>query len=263
MSFRVMKFKILYSFLTLLFILLATEFSVRLLQMAPPIIINNPKWNFVADPYLPYKQRPFSVISGRSGTDEYDVEYKHNSLGIRDVEHTIDKPANTFRILGLGDSFTYGQGAPFEDTYLYRLETMLNKRKGNHPNVEIIKAGIPRFFPEAERILLEHYGLKYSPDLILVGFLPNDVADTFLGIDAVKVSEDGGYLLPKEIGETGKWLYFNSHLSRIILRKYIIFKERRFRFSEIFKPDGFHEKDWQRVESEYRKMIKVSEKADN
>ncbi|MHA2131842.1 MAG: SGNH/GDSL hydrolase family protein [Promethearchaeota archaeon] len=179
-------------------------------------------------------------------------------MGFRDSEHTFIKPEGVFRILGLGDSFTYGQGAPFEDTYLYSLEKMLNQREGNHPEVEIIKAGIPRFFPEAERLLLEHYGLKYNPDLILVGFLPNDVADTFMGIDAVTVSEDGGYLLPKEIGKGGEWLYFNSHLARIILQKYISFKHRRFRFPEIYKPNGFHEKDWQKVESEYRKMIELS-----
>jgi hypothetical protein len=177
------------------------------------------------------------------------------------MEHTIEKPDGVFRILGLGDSFTYGQGASFEDTYLYRIEKMLNQREGNHPRFEIIKAGIPRFFPESERLLLEHYGLKYNPDLILVGFLPNDIADTFVGIDSITVSEDGGYLLPKEIGKIGKWLYFHSHLSRIILRKYIILKERRFRFSEIYKSDGFHEKDWLRVESEYKKMIEIARRS--
>lgn len=256
-----MKYKILYSFITVAIVLFAIEISVRFLHLAPPITITNPNWNFVADPYLPYKQRPFSVISGRSLTDEYNSEYKHNSEGFRDVEHTNTKPKGVYRILGLGDSFTYGQGAFVEETYLYRLEKMLNERKGKHPKVEIIKAGIPRYFPEAERILLEHYGLKYNPDLILIGFLPNDVIDTFLGIDSVKVSDKGGYLLPKEVGKTGEWLYLHSHISRIILRKYISFKSRQFRFSEIYKPDGFHEKDWQTVESEYKKMIEIATNA--
>lgn len=263
MSLSAMKFKILYLFFVLIFILIATEISVRLLHLASTI--TNPNWNFVNDPYLPYKQRPFSIIAGRSASNEYYSEYKHNSVGIRDIEHNIVKPEGVFRILGLGDSFTYGQGAPFEDTYLYRLEKMLNAREGNHPEIEIIKAGIPRFFPELERIFLEKYGLQYKPDLILIGFLPNDVADTFMGIDAVKVNEDG-YLIPKEakkFGKTGKWLYIHSHLSRIILGKYKSFRTKinRPRFPEIYKVNGYHEKDWRKVESEYRKMIEISARA--
>jgi lysophospholipase L1-like esterase len=256
-----MKRKVLYPVFLVVFVLIATEISVRLLHLAPSVTMNNPDWNFVADPYLPYKQRPFSVISGRSRTDEYDAEYRHNSKGFRDTEHSFAKPEGVFRIVGVGDSFTYGQGAQFEETYLYRLEKMLNQRGGNHPEVEIIKAGIPRYFPEAERLYLEHYGMKYKPDLILVGFLANDVIDTFLGIDAVTVSEDGGYLLPKEFGKIGVWLYFNSHLSRIILHKYRSYKNRRYRFSEVYKPDGFHEKDWQTVESEFGKMVELAGRA--
>ncbi len=45
--------------------------------------------------------------------------------------------------------------------------------------MEIIKAGIPRFFPRPERLLLEHEGHTFQPDLILVGFVPNDVMDTY------------------------------------------------------------------------------------
>lgn len=258
-----MKFKLLYLLYLVVFVVLAIEVSVQLLHLAPSI--TNPVWNFTSDPYLPYKPRPFSVISGRSHSNEYDAEYKHNSLGLRDTEHTIAKPDGTFRILGLGDSFTYGQGVNFEETYLYRLEKMLNERKENHPKVEIIKAGIPRFFPEPERILLEKYGLKYSLDLILIGFLPNDVTDTFLGIDAVKV-DDAGYLIQKEakgMGKIGKWLYIHSHLSRIILNKYMSSntKKRPVRFREIYKPDSYHEKDWQKLESEYEKIIAIANKA--
>jgi hypothetical protein len=90
--------------------------------------------------------------------------------GFRDVEHAREKPSGVFRILGLGDSFTYGALSPFEKSYLYRLEEALNRRPGTHPRVEIIKAGVSRYFPEPERILLEHYGVPFSPDLILVGF---------------------------------------------------------------------------------------------
>jgi lysophospholipase L1-like esterase len=260
-----MKFKILYLLFTAILVLLFLEVSIRLLHLAPKI--GQANLNYVKDPYLPFKQKPFSVVSGRSRTNEYDYVYKHNSLGFRDVEHSIEKPDGVFRILGLGDSFTYGQGASFEETYLYRLEKMLNEREGDHPRVEIIKAGMRRYFPEVERIFLERYGLRYQPDLILVAFVPNDVIDTFLGIDAVTVDEKGRFLKDKkarDVGKIGNWLYLHSHLCRIILHKYITYrniKNRQYRFSEIYKPNGFHEKDWRKLEDEYKKMIKIANQA--
>jgi len=75
-----------------------------------------------ATPTLPYLPRPLSVSSGRSSTDEYDFEYRHNSVGFRDGEHAQEKADGVFRILGLGDSFTYGVAAKLEETYLYLLE---------------------------------------------------------------------------------------------------------------------------------------------
>jgi len=256
-----MKNRVLYGIFVLIFIITALEVSIRLLHLAPKI--GEANLNYVKDPYLPFKQKPFSIVSGRSRTDEYNYVYKHNSLGFRDVEHPIKKPEGVFRILGLGDSFTYGQGADFEETYLYRLEKMLNERRGNHPRVEIIKAGMRRYFPEVERMFLEHYGLRYEPDLILIGFVPNDVIDTFLGLEAVELDEKGGFLksnLTAMYGTPITWLYMNSHLFRIILQRYLISRKKPYKFDEVYKPNGFHEKDWQEVEFQFRKIIEIAKK---
>jgi hypothetical protein len=164
--------------------------------------------------------------------------HRHNSLGFRDIEHACAKGEGVFRILGLGDSFTYGAGADFERTYLYRLEQMLNGRSGDHPRVEIIKAGVPRYYPQLERILLDRYGRAFSPDLVLVGFVPNDVIDTYLGVYAVTV-DPSGFLVTSEadeLGALGTLLYMNSHVLRVILKRYVDHQvPRKFRpeFDEI------------------------------
>jgi lysophospholipase L1-like esterase len=251
-------FVLFYIFCAGIFVALALEGLVRLFEIAPPLVTQY--GDYVSDPYLPYKPRPLSKLSGRSA--EFDFEYIHNSLGFRDVEHSLEKPEGTFRILGLGDSFTYGVGVAFEETYLYKLEEMLNNREGEHPTVEIIKAGIPRFFPEAERLLLEYYGLDFKPDLILIGFLPNDIIDTSLGIDAVRMSESGYLVKTGEIGEIASWLYVHSQVFRIIFRQYISLTQGKSSST----PDQLSEIDRLKVErkiaTEYTRIIELANQID-
>jgi hypothetical protein len=237
------------------------EGAVRSFAIAPAIEPQHGDFTRAGD--LPYSRKPLSRQTGRNTTDEFDYDYRHNSLGFRDVEHESVKGEGIFRILGLGDSFTYGVGAAFEDTYLFLLEKMLNERSGSHPRIEIIKVGIPRYFPETQRMLLEKYGLQFDPDLILVGFLPNDVIDTYFGLDAVVVDADG-YLKSRpaaELGWLGAEVYRRCHVCRAILRQYATWQVgRRYRprSDEIYQDGGFHEPDWKQIEHEYDKMAAIS-----
>jgi len=240
--------------------LTAVETAARLLSLAAPL--QGAYANYVTDAYLPYKPKPSSRMTGR--TDEFEYDYHHNRFGFRDVEHVIAKGEGTFRILGLGDSFTYGAGVAFEETYLYRLEAMVNMRPGIHPRVEVIKAGIPRYFPEPERVLLEKYGVQFRPNLVLVGFLPNDVIDTYQGLDAVTVDRSG-YLMTREakaLGQLGMQIYRYSHFGRVLLRRYVDWRIQRNYWppeDELFRTGGFHERDWAKIESEYDKMLAMTD----
>lgn len=161
----------------------AAELLVRLLEVGPEL--QRYHW-IVEDSVLPYRSRPQFIFSGRNWSDEYNFEHRGNSLGYRDVEHSLVKPIGTFRILGIGDSFTVGWGARQEESYLYLAEKWLNKREGNHPSVEIIKAGMAGYSPEAEVLLLEHEGLHFDPDLVVVGATANEIIDTYHGLEAVR-----------------------------------------------------------------------------
>jgi lysophospholipase L1-like esterase len=217
--------------------------------------------DFAADPHLPYKPRPESVRSGHSASGEFDFHYRHDAFGLREGERETHMGGGRFTLLVLGDSFTYGVGARFEETYPSRLETMLNDRSGALP-VEVVNAGIPGYFPEAERMFLEHYGKRWSPDLVLVGVLPNDVYDTALGVDAFRHHESG-YLLSAEAAEAGQFVILlgrHSRLFRTAFRAWIALRrlgENPPRWREIFKEDGLHERDWRKVENEFRKMISI------
>lgn len=259
-----LRFWIIYLSISLIFVSAALEGAVRLFKLAPPI--TDVLVHYEKDPLIPFKPKPNSMVSGRSSSEEFDFDYEHNSFGLRDVEHAAEKPEGVFRILGLGDSFTYGVGASFENTYLYRLERMLNEREGDHPMVEIVKAGIPSYYAEPERLFLQHYGVKYKPDIIIVGFLPNDVGDTYMGMDWLTVGTDS-YLKTRfgeSLGEFGTWLFINSHSARIVLLKIAYLKTVRERvpvWPEVYRGGGLHENEWKKVEAEYEKMIKIADDA--
>jgi hypothetical protein len=242
----------------------AVEVAVRLAGVAAPL---PPQYvDYVADDALPFRMAANAVRTNRpwpSG-DEFAFEFRTNSQGFRDVEHAFEKPHGVFRILGLGDSYTAGSGAPFEDTYLHRLEQML---RADDRDVEIVKAGQPRYWTEPERILLETVGVRYRPDLVLVAFTPNDVTDTYLGATATKVRD--GWLVSREayaLGPTALWLYVHSHAARVVLRAWLDRQpapegrgtESSMRFPEVFVAGGRHEPDWLAVEGELETMRRIT-----
>jgi lysophospholipase L1-like esterase len=115
---------------------------------------------------------------------ELDPARPHiNSHGLRDREFLLQKPENTFRILALGDSFTYGAGVTLEETYVKQLEAMLNKQlRGHGIQYEILNAGVPGYNTRMEFIHLQEVGLQFKPDMILVGFTLSDAELGYFGL---------------------------------------------------------------------------------
>lgn len=124
---------------------------------------------------------PFATIRMRFPTNprnyfnrDNTLDHTLNSVGWRDDEHTFEKPAGTFRILGLGDSYLYGQGVKPADRCLDRLPALLRRQWPDTP-FETINTGQPGYNTIKEADSLEHCGWKYSPDLVILHFVPNDI----------------------------------------------------------------------------------------
>jgi hypothetical protein len=73
------------------------------------------------------------------------IDHEFNSVGWRDTEHALEKPAQTYRVLGLGDSYLYGQGVRFSDICLTRLQQLLQAASPPGITVETINTGISGF----------------------------------------------------------------------------------------------------------------------
>ena len=98
-----------------------------------------------------------------------------NSKGFRNSkEFTYEKPANTIRVLSLGDSHVQGHEVRQDFTFSAVLERFLNQH-GFH--AEVINAGVSGFGNAEELVFLENEGFKYKPDVVVLAFFANDFED--------------------------------------------------------------------------------------
>ena len=111
----------------------------------------------------------------RFKTSEWNVTFQINSLGMRDREYSFTKPAGTYRILLLGDSFAEGYGVAEASTYQANLEEQLNKK--NHRNLEILNAGVQSYSPRLEYLFLTTQGMALQPDMIILSLDLTDFSD--------------------------------------------------------------------------------------
>ncbi len=130
---------------------------------------------YVEDPVVGKRMRP-----GWS-SDEFGAPVTINSKGLRNPETPYEKPKDTYRVLALGDSWTFGFRLHEPDAYPRQLERMLNEsaaKRGDTRRIEVINAGVVGYSTDQEAAYLASEGWKYSPDLVLVNFYPvNDTAN--------------------------------------------------------------------------------------
>lgn len=128
--------------------------------------------------------------SGRYKTTEFDTDYNINSLGLRDKEYSATKPANTFRILMVGDSFTEGDGVLSHETFSKKLEERLQTH-GDEMNYEVINAGVGSYSSLLQYLYLKNYGLQLQPDMVILNFDLSDVYDDINYTTLARFDEHG------------------------------------------------------------------------
>ena len=120
------------------------------------------------NPRIVYELRPrLDVVfaGGRVTTSD---------AGHRGLDVPRPKPASTFRIVGIGDSYMFGQGVSDEETYLARLATLLAETRAR-PRVETVNLAVPGFNTVMEVEMLREHGAALEPDLVLIEIVGNDL----------------------------------------------------------------------------------------
>ncbi len=119
------------------------------------------------DPVIGYRYVPGTRLSlPKPGGGRY--EFVVNGAGIRsDREFTTTKPANSFRMIVLGDSMAAGQFVSNNQ----RFSELLERSRGG---LEVINLALEGSGTDQQVLLYEHVGLRYEHDIVvLLPFLQN------------------------------------------------------------------------------------------
>jgi lysophospholipase L1-like esterase len=119
----------------------------------------------VPDDYNP------SINQGLQWTWGHEVV--SNSLGFREKEFAVPKPAGVFRVMVLGDSLTWGAGLSVRERYTDRLSYLVGLHNTGR-RIEILNFGMPGGPTVTEYAHLKELHADVDPDLIIVGFCIND-----------------------------------------------------------------------------------------
>ncbi len=119
------------------------------------------------DPDTVYRLKP-----GRAWLFE-GAPVRTNALGFRGSEWPATRSADTLRVVGVGDSVSFGWGVAEPETFLARLADALAARPELGP-VEVRNAAVPGYNAEQEAALVETRLMAFAPDVLLVGYVRND-----------------------------------------------------------------------------------------
>jgi lysophospholipase L1-like esterase len=122
-------------------------------------------------------------VAGRVGTpreidawwQRYDGVWERNPLGIRSRYETLRKEPGVFRVVALGDSYTWGDKIARSDSIWPSL--LEDRLTGRLPNtrLEVINLGQKGFTSVNEAEMLRRIGWQFDPDAVVVQFYLNDI----------------------------------------------------------------------------------------
>lgn len=103
-----------------------------------------------------------------------------NSLGLKN-EEISPKRQNELRILFLGDSLVWSATTSSGELYTTLIESRLNEKlRVVNKRIEVINGGVPGYTTYQELEFLKIYGFGMEPDLVILGFVFNDLYYKYL-----------------------------------------------------------------------------------
>lgn len=187
------------------------ELAVRLFGLGPDVnVIYRHNYRLSENPVLQYELLPGSR----------DGDFRINEAGLRSRAFRVEKEAEVFRILLIGDSIAYGFGVEQNETFSVQFEDLHSMYWPDaQGRVEILNLGVAGYNIDqiVENLLVR--GLQFDPDLIVYGFCLNDPMTYSFEFEALKVQLSQAKASYRE-GLMGKRGYLLSMSRLFLLAKY-------------------------------------------
>jgi hypothetical protein len=135
-----------------------------------PFVTGDLRWE--NHPTLGFRLEPNCDIPGELGGHINNLGLRGDDLGA--------KADDVWRVLIVGDSFTYGAGVPLAAAFPTRLQDRLGERTDvvAGKRVQVVNAGTVGYGTRREMAWLEAYGEQTEPDeVVLAFFTGNDFSD--------------------------------------------------------------------------------------
>ena len=116
---------------------------------------------------------------------ENEIDHEVNGAGFRALtEYKVDKPEHTLRVAFLGDSFTFGEGVRFQDTYPEAAAAALRQAAGaGRVLFECPNFGVGGYNTAQELQLLRQIVLPLQPDAVVLGVTLSDAEPPLFTVD--------------------------------------------------------------------------------
>lgn len=103
---------------------------------------------------------------------ETRVFVRLNGEGVHDVDHAVEKPSDTFRIVVVGDSYAAAFEVEREQAFWSVMERELGACEAlENRTPEVINISKRGFGTVEELLALRRFGFKYQPDYVVLAFL--------------------------------------------------------------------------------------------
>ncbi len=169
-SLRKLLKNILFSLFLLVFFFVVLEALSRIL-LDFEIPTEKAEIEYEVDPEIVWYNKPDQcVVLASQG-----IEYRINSKGLRCADFPLKKPEGETRLLIIGDSVTLGYGVTEDQAYPQMLQKYLCERLPD-ASFRVINGGVNAYSTREELMFLRKRGIGFEPDMVIVGFVLNDVS---------------------------------------------------------------------------------------
>ncbi|HET7290012.1 MAG TPA: SGNH/GDSL hydrolase family protein [Thermodesulfobacteriota bacterium] len=140
------------------------------------------------DEYAHHKYAPSKTQRAYDPAD-FDVSVRINNMGFRGRDVGEKKDPGAYRIVMLGDSFTFGAGVGDDQTFSSVLEKILNASSPG--KYEVVNCGVESFSPVLEYIQLKRNIDRLKPDMVIMNFDMSDLMNELVYRKEASLGGDG------------------------------------------------------------------------